>query len=240
MATTVTGSRCGVVQASVGAAPSSPASEPDTAITTTAAAKAPGTAQRRATRISTSQVSHHRADGGGVVGQRREGLDAQHEQDAGQHGVGQGRRDAGHRGPDGADQTGHHVEHAGQGEGADGVGVAAVGDGGPGEQRGARRRPGDRHRHPGAQREQHRPQAHRHADDEQPGGRLRRRGAHRGEPGQDDGEGRREPDEREATPRPGRLWPSRRGPAVASRVRIVATRSELGHETPTAGRATSG
>ncbi len=203
IASTVRASRCGVVQVRRGrqvGGRTSP-SEPLTTITTSAAPNAPGTAQRRASRIRTSQVSEHRCDRGRLVGQRPERLDAQHEQDAGEHRVGQRHRDAGHPVAERAHQPGEGVEEARHGERADGVGVPAVGHGGTGQQGGARGRPRHRHRQPRAPGEQQRAQPHRDGDDEQAGRRLGRVGADRGQPGEHHRERGGEPDDRRHDPR---------------------------------------
>ena len=116
----------------------------DTAITMVAASIAAGTAQRGASRKSTSQTTTIGSASSGYSNDRRDRCEADGEQDAGEHGACDRLRNARDRPAERRPQSAQQDEHAADQERADGRGevrvVVARGD----EQRGTRRRPGER------------------------------------------------------------------------------------------------
>ena len=144
---------------------------------------------------------HDRRDHGRGVGQREDGLDAQRQQDAGQHRPGQGRRDRGHEVAEPGHQPGQHDQDARRHERADRGGPPALDGAGGHQERGARGGPGQRDRGAVPQREPEHPQGLGDAERQQTRRRLGRGGADGGQPGEHDDEGGGEPDDGRDHPR---------------------------------------
>ena len=173
-----------------------PSCASETPTTIAAVTKASGTAQRGASRANTSHVSTTGTTPHGLTtmpGDRRE---TQRQQDAGEHRLRDGRRDARDQASEVRPESGQHDQRADHEEGTDGGGPSALDRSGGGEERGAGRRPGDGDRHPEPPGEDERAEAHHHADGEQTARRLGGRRAHRSEARQHDHERTRESDER--------------------------------------------
>mgnify|MGYP000371432805 CR=1 FL=1 len=133
--------------------------------------------------------------------EREDGLDAQRQQDAGQHRPGQGRRDRGHEVAEPRHQPGQHDQDARRHERADRGGPPALDGAGGHQERGARGGPGQRDRGAVPQREPEHPQGLGDAERQQTRRRLGRGGADSGQPGEHDDEGGGEPDDGRDHPR---------------------------------------
>ena len=121
---------------------------------------------------------------------------AQRQQHAGEHGPGDRRRDRPDEPAQRPDQAREHDQRAAQQERPDRRREAAGLRSGRDEQRRSGRRPGDAHRHPGAQPEHHRDDSRRQAHRQQPGRRLPLVRADRPQPGEHHRERAAEPDQR--------------------------------------------